>query len=93
MSTSSSDLIHPAASPLPFFITAPGETDGLMVAMSAFLVLAILAFGILFLRLHSLPDQIAHKSHKVQAEIVCVLCLISLLTRCVSSGSLRYCLQ
>jgi hypothetical protein len=34
----------------------------------------------LFLRLHSLPDQIVHKSHKMQSEIVCVLCLIALFT-------------
>ena len=31
-------------------------------------------------RLHSLPDQIVHKSRKMQAEIVGVLCLIALLT-------------
>ena len=72
---------HPAASHhLPAFITAPGETDVLMVAMGLFLALAVVMFGVLFLRLHSLPDQIAHKSHKMQSEIVCVLCLIALFT-------------
>jgi hypothetical protein len=72
---------HPAASHyLPPFITAPGETDVLMVVMGLFLALAVVMFGVLFLRLHSLPDQIAHKSHKLQAEIVGVLCLIALFT-------------
>src|SRR5262245_45998091 len=72
---------HPAASHhLPAFITAPGETDVLMVAMGLFLALAVVMFGVLFLRLHSLPDQIAHKSHKMQAEICGVLCLIALFT-------------
>jgi hypothetical protein len=72
---------HPAASHhLPPFITAPGETDVLMVVMGLFLALAVVMFGVLFLRLHSLPDQIAHKSHKLQSEIVCVLCLIALFT-------------
>ena len=72
---------HPAASDhLPAFITAPGETDVLMVAMGLFLALAVVMFGVLFLRLHSLPDHIAHKSHKMQSEIVCVLCLIALFT-------------
>ena len=72
---------HPAASHhLPAFITAPGETDVLMVVMGAFLALIVVMFGVLFLRLHSLPDQIAHKSHKLQAEIVGVLCLIALFT-------------
>ena len=72
---------HPAASHhLPAFITAPGETDVLMVITGLFLALAVVMFGVLFLRLHSLPDQIAHKSHKLQSEIVCVLCLIALFT-------------
>ena len=72
---------HPAASHhLPAFITPPGETDVLMVVMSVFLALIVVMFGVLFLRLHSLPDQIAHKSHKLQAEIVGVLCLIALFT-------------
>ena len=72
---------HPTASPhLPPFITAPGETDVLMVVMSLILALAVVMFGILFFRLHSLPDQIAHKSHKLQSEIVGVLCLIALFT-------------
>ena len=72
---------HPAASHhLPSFITAPGETDVLMVVMGLFLALVVVMFGVLFLRLHSLPDQIAHKSDKLQSEIVCVLCLIALFT-------------
>jgi hypothetical protein len=72
---------HPAALHyLPMFITAPGETDVLMVIMGIFLALAVLAFGILFFRLHSLPERMAHKSHKIQFEIVAVLCLIALFT-------------
>jgi hypothetical protein len=38
------------------------------------------AFGLLFFRLHSLPERMAHRGHKLQLEIVAVLCLISLLT-------------
>jgi hypothetical protein len=75
------ESINPAASHhLPSFITAPGETDVLMVILSIFLLVAVLLFGVLFLRLHSLPEQIAHKSQKVQFEIVAVLCLIALFT-------------
>jgi hypothetical protein len=73
--------LHPAASDhLPMFITAPGQTDVLMVVTGIILLLAVLAFGILFLRLHSLPERMAHKSHKIQFEIVAVLCLIALFT-------------
>jgi hypothetical protein len=73
--------LHPAASHnLPFFITAPGETDWLMVVMGVILALSVLMFGILFFRLHSLPERMAHKSKKLQLEIVAVLGLISLFT-------------
>jgi hypothetical protein len=73
--------LHPAASHhLPPFITAPGETDVLLVVMAVFLVIAVLAVGNLFLRLHTLPERIAHKSHKLQFEIVAVLGLLALFT-------------
>jgi multisubunit Na+/H+ antiporter MnhF subunit len=73
--------LHPAASHyLPSFITAPGETDVLMVVTAVILAVSIVMFGILFLRLHSLPERMAHGSHKLQLEIVAVLCLIALLT-------------
>jgi multisubunit Na+/H+ antiporter MnhF subunit len=73
--------LHPAAGHhLPRFITAPGETDVLMVIMAVFLAVSILMFGILFFRLHTLPERIAHKTHKLQFEIVAVLGLIALFT-------------
>jgi hypothetical protein len=73
--------LHPAAPHhLPLFITAPGDTDVLMVAMGVLLFGAVLMFGILFLRLHSLPERMAHRTHKLQFEIVAVLCLLALFT-------------
>ena len=65
---------------LPPFITAPGETDVLMVVTAAFLLIAFLAVGLLFLRLHTLPERLAHRSHKLQFEIVAVLGLLALFT-------------
>src|SRR6185437_15464996 len=40
----------------------------------------VIGFGVLFFWLHSLPERIAHKSHKLQFEIVALLGLISLFT-------------
>jgi hypothetical protein len=75
-----SDL-HPAAPHhLPGFITAPGETDILMVGVGIFLIGAVLMVGIFYLHLHSLPERMAHKSQKFQFEIVAVLCLLALFT-------------
>jgi hypothetical protein len=75
------DSLNPAASHhLPIFITAPGSTDVLMVVTAIILVLCIVAFGVLFLRLHTLPERMAHKSQKIQFEIVAVLGLLALFT-------------
>ena len=72
---------HPAATPhLPSFVTAPGETDVLMVIMVLILVGSVLGFGLVFLRLHTLPERIAHRGHKLQFEIVAVLGLLALFT-------------
>lgn len=73
--------MNPAATdPVPSFITAPGATDVLMVAVAIFLIVAVVAFGVLFFRLHTLPERIAHKTRKLQFEIVAVLGLIALFT-------------
>jgi hypothetical protein len=64
-------LLHPEASHnLPSFITPPGETDVLMMVMGIFLVLVILWFGVFFFRLITLPGRIAHRTRKLQFEIV-----------------------
>jgi hypothetical protein len=65
---------------LPFYIVKPGETDVLMIATGIFLILALLGVGNIYLRLHSLPERMAHKSQKLQFEVVAVLGLISLFT-------------
>jgi hypothetical protein len=75
------DQLHPMTPhDLPFYIVKPGETDVLMIVMGIFLILAVLGIGNVYLRLHSLPERMAHKSQKFQFEIVAVLGLISLFT-------------
>src|ERR1700687_4371536 len=75
------EQLNPAATHhLPAFITAPGETDVLMVVMAVILGLSVFGFGILFLRLHTLPERVAHKGHKIQFEIVAILGLLALFT-------------
>lgn len=75
------EQLHPMAPHhLPFFITPPGETDFLMVATGIFLVVAVLWVGTLYWGLHSLPERMAHKSQKLQFEIVAILGLLALFT-------------
>jgi hypothetical protein len=73
--------INPAAPhDLPGFITAPGQTDVLFDVMIGVVVVVVLLTGVLYFRLHALPEQIAHRTTKVQYEIVAVLALLSLFT-------------
>jgi hypothetical protein len=73
--------INPIAIPyLPNFVTAPGESDGLLTFMTVFLIVVILSMGVLVLRIHTLPERKLHKSNKLQLEIVSVLGLLALLT-------------
>ena len=51
-----------------------------MVVTGAILLIAVLMFGSLFFRLHTLPERMAHRSQKLQFEIVAVLGLLSLFT-------------
>lgn len=69
------------ASPdLPPFITAPGQTDTMMVVTGIILLLIVIAIGVLYFSLHSLPERISHRTNQVQAGIVAVLCLLALFT-------------
>ena len=76
-----SESLHPSAPhDLPGFITAPGDTDTLMVVVGIVLLGSVLMVGNLYLHLHTLPERMAHKSQKLQFEIVAVLGLLALFT-------------
>jgi hypothetical protein len=78
---SMTNAINPVAPhDLPAFITAPGETDVLFNVMIGVVIVVVLLTGVLYFRLHALPEQIAHRTTKVQYEIVAVLGLLSLFT-------------
>ena len=73
--------MHPMAPHhLPFYLAPANGTDVLMVVMGIFLVAALVWVGTLYLRLHSLPERMAHKSEKLQFEIVAILGLLALFT-------------
>lgn len=75
------EQLHPAAPHhLPFYIPGPDGSDTLLVVTGIFLLGTVLWVGTLYWKLHSLPERMAHKSQKLQFEIVAVLGLISLFT-------------
>jgi len=51
-----------------------------MVAVGIFLLGAVITVGIFYLHLHTMPERMAHKSQKMQFEIVAVLGLLALFT-------------
>ncbi len=76
-----SDQLHPAATHhLPFFITAPGETDVVLNITLWFVVACIILTGVIFLTIHSLPERMAHNSKKILLDLIALLCLLALLT-------------
>ena len=73
--------LNPAAPHhLPPFITGPGQSDWLMTVMLVFLLIAIVSVGLAYLKLHALPEHMAHRTNKVQLQFVAVLALLALLT-------------
>jgi hypothetical protein len=76
-----SEPLHPSAPHhLPFFLAGPDGSDPLLAVTGILLLGAVLAFGIFFLWLHTLPERIAHRGHKLQFEVVAALGLLALFT-------------
>lgn len=73
--------MHPeAVGHPPAFFAEPGSPDTLLWIVGIVLLLSFLGVGLVFLRLHTLPERIAHKRQKLQFEIVAVLGLLALFT-------------
>lgn len=73
--------LNPAAPEhLPVFIALPGHSDWLMTVMAMFLILTVVSIGLLYLKLHALPEHLAVRTNKVQLQFVAVLALLALFT-------------
>lgn len=68
------------AAELPFYITPIGQTDTLMIFMIVFLLVLLVFGGVFYLRLHSVPDRMAHEANHTQLQLIGILTLIALLT-------------
>src|SRR4029079_12643968 len=63
---------------IPFYIPGADGSDPLLVITALILLAATLVIGVIYFRLHALPEQLGH--HKLQFEVCAVLALISLFT-------------
>lgn len=65
---------------LPFFITAPGESDLLFTAVTILLILVVLGFGAMYFTIQAIPDRLVEGTSKAQMQLVGILGLVSLFT-------------
>ena len=73
--------IHPLAPhSLPPFIGAADGSDPLFSAIIFIVVLIVLGIGVFYLKLHAIPEQLAHKHSNTQSQLIMVLALLALFT-------------
>ena len=73
--------IHPLAPhSLPPFVGAADGSDPLFSAIIFIVILAILGVGVFYLKLHAIPEQLAHKHGNTQSQLIMVLALLALFT-------------
>ena len=71
--------IHPLAPhSLPPFVGAADGSDPLFSAIIFIVILAVLGVGVFYLKLHAIPEQLAHKHGNTQSQLIMVLALLAL---------------
>lgn len=65
---------------LPFYAPGADGSDQMMFTTAIVMAFGILMLGVVFFHIHSLPERMAHRTQKVQMEVVAVLCLLALLS-------------
>lgn len=75
------EMLHPEAmAHAPYFIAAPHETDQMMVVMACMLIAVVVTIGVLYFKLHALPERMAHGANSSQMQLVGVMTLLALFT-------------
>ena len=73
--------IHPLAPhSLPPIVGAADGSDPLFSAIIFIVILAVLGIGVFYLKLHAIPEQLAHKHGNTQSQLIMVLALLALFT-------------
>ena len=73
--------IHPLAPhSLPPFVGAADGSDPLFSAIIFIVILAVLGVGVFYLKVHAIPEQLAHKHGNTQSQLIMVLALLALFT-------------
>lgn len=73
--------LHPLAPhTLPPFIGGADGSDPLFSAISFIVIAMVLVIGVFYLKLHAIPEQLAHKHSNTQSQLIMVLALLALFT-------------
>lgn len=73
--------IHPLAPEhLPRYIGAPDGGDPLFTVVIWLLIILLLVVGNLYLKLHALPERMAHRKNNTQLQFIAVLAILALFT-------------
>ena len=73
--------IHPLAPhTLPPFVGAADGSDPLFSAITFIVIIMVLVIGVFYLKLHAIPEQLAHKHSNTQSQLIMVLALLALFT-------------
>ena len=76
-----SEAVHPLAPhSLPPFVGGADGSDPLFSAIIFIVIIAVLGIGVLYLKLHAIPEQLAHKHSNTQSQLIMVLALLALFT-------------
>lgn len=59
---------------------AGATSDPLMTAVTALLVVTVLVGGVLYFKLHAVPEKIAHGKNHTQMQLIAILTLLALFT-------------
>jgi len=76
-----SEAVHPLAPHvLPLFVGGADGSDPLFSAIIFIVIIAVLGIGVFYLKLHAIPEQLAHKHSNTQSQLIMVLALLALFT-------------
>ena len=65
---------------LPRYIGGPDGSDPLFTVVVWLLIILLLSVGNLYLKLHALPERMAHQQNSAQMQLIAVLAVLALFT-------------
>ncbi len=75
------DAVHSLAPEhLPAFLPGSDGSDFLFTVVVVMMIVIVFVFGVLYFKLHALPEKIAHGTSSAQFQLVAVLALLAMFT-------------